>query len=56
MSPKASRPRLGRSLAWGVPPPDPLGCAPCAPSRTGTRHLLAKREGLAPLPNQIKLA
>ena len=24
----ASRPRLGRSPAWGVPPPDPLGLRP----------------------------
>lgn len=29
--PPASRPRLRRSTAGGVPPPDPQGCAPCAP-------------------------
>ena len=29
--PPAYGPRLGRSSTWGVPPPDPLGCAPCAP-------------------------
>ena len=30
--PPASSPRLGRSSAWGVPPPDPLGLPPpCAP-------------------------
>jgi hypothetical protein len=38
--PWASGPRLGRSSAWGVPPPDPLGCAPCTPSRAGSRYLL----------------
>ena len=27
-APPASGPRLGRSLAWGGTPPDPLGCAP----------------------------
>lgn len=26
-------------------PPGPLGCAPCALTRTGTRYLPTKREG-----------
>ena len=41
----ASRPRLGRSLAGWLRPPDPQGCAPCAPSRTGTRCLSIKQGG-----------
>ena len=44
-SPPASRRRLGRLLAWGMLPPGPLGCAPCALTRTGTRYLPTKREG-----------
>ena len=40
----ASRRRLGRLLAWGMLPPGPLGCAPCALTRTGTRYLPTKRE------------
>jgi len=35
----ASGPRLGRSSAWGVPPPDPQGCAPCALAGAGSLPL-----------------
>ena len=40
-------PRLGRSSAWGVPAPDPQGCAPsCALRHTGTpRPLSPSRRG-----------
>lgn len=46
-APPASGPRLGRSSAWGVPPPGPLGCAPCGLTATGTRCLPTSREGQA---------
>ena len=46
-APPASGPRLGRSLAWGGTPPDPLGCAPwCAFAHRAPAALVTQPEWL----------
>lgn len=42
----ASRPRLRRSRAWGLQPPDPLGFAPCAAFASRAPFTRRHREGL----------
>ena len=48
-NPPAYGPRLRRSSTWGVPPPDPLACGPCAPFGTQAPATVAQGEGLSTL-------
>lgn len=43
--PPASSPRLGRSSAGGMLPPDPLGFAPCVPFGTRAPHRVDQARG-----------